>query len=621
MNVAIYINIFIHVILASSLVTCSRLLFYIFNFNYFSQVKFYDLLFPFFYGLRFDLATALIFNIPFIILSLIPLKFDLYKKFLKIVYILSNVLLLAINLVDIEYFKFNGKKLTRDIFVIVKDMSDQLIQLSLYYWYIPFAIFIFIYLLNYFFEKIEIKKEIKKVPYYLLPISSFLFLVISFIGIRGGLQMRSISPKQAFSFNQYEIGNFVLNSGYTLVRSLENEKQEMISYFKTDKEARNLILKNKSVFSHHNMGSEKKNIILIIVESLSQEYVDEGFTPFLESLALESLYFDRNFANGRRSIEALPSILLGVPSILDTPLSQSQFQTNYFNALPIILKKHGYSTSFFHGGKRGTMDFDSFTASIGIDEYYGKEDYTGNENDYDGAWGIFDHQFLKFMLEKLNKKVEPFFSTVFTLSSHQPYRIPKDFQGKFNKGNLEIHESIGYVDHALKLFFEQAKNLSWFKNTLFIITADHTQKLRNKKFQNYLGTYRVPLFFFYPGHKLSSTKKVTQQADIGPSILDFLGLRKEKWNLFGESVFSDGEGLAFFSNNGVFYLVRGNSYIQKNGEIVEQFNGVMDSQLESAHVGQQMLEDLKSYIQYGINGLIKNDLYLELNQNEMVLTR
>lgn len=617
MKLSSYMLLLKRLALAISIVSFGRFLFLVLNLNYFSNVELLQILLVFFYGLRFDFSTALILNTPFIIFSLIPIRQELYEKFIKYVFVVMNLLGFLINLIDSEYFQFNGKKLTKDIFTIASDMGNQLGQLSLYYWYIPFLFIMTSICIWYFYDKINGKNGNREIHLFLTPFVGFFILVLTFIGIRGGLQMRSISPKDAFIFEKYELGNLAINSAYTLIRSLNDEDIKQINFFKDNSSAIHELLKSRSFSAYNFNDSSNKNIMIIIVESLSQEYMDHGYTPFLSQLSREGLYFNHNYANGRRSIESLPSILVGMPSILNTPISQSQYQTNYFKSLPSILGEKGYDVSFFHGGKRGTMDFDAYTRSIGIDKYFGKEDYPMDKKHFDGTWGIFDHYFLSFMLDKIDDFKKPFFSTVFTLSSHQPYTIPSEFKDMFPQGNLEIHESIGYVDYSLKLFFEKAKEKSWYKDTLFVITADHTQKLSDPSFLNQLGKYRVPLIFYQPGKKLKSAKLITQQVDIVPSILDFLNIDQEKKLLFGSSVFNNDPGTMFNYISGRYMYLKDKFYVETNLQDYSVYlvgdDNLLTPQDLNKDSSRNLIREVKAMIQYGQNGLINNQLY----QNSM----
>tara|TARA_Y100000780_G_scaffold232300_1_gene262514 strand:+ start:1086 stop:2930 length:1845 start_codon:yes stop_codon:yes gene_type:complete len=595
--------------LSFGLFTLSRLGFYFYNLDYFQAGSITETLWAFIVGLRFDLSTTLIANLVFILFSLVPYRSKFYEKFLKSLFVLGNFVFLSFIVGDYEYFSFNGKKLTYDLFLTSGDIQDQSLQLIFNHWYLS-LLSIGFGVASWFYYPQRKSAGVKVKWFKAVPLSLLVF-VLTGIGVRGGLQLRSLSPKQAFVFKTYELGNFALNSAYSLVRSLGKEGAPALKFFSSDEEAFQALFKKRS-FDQSELGLKEQNVVIIIVESLSQEYVEEGFTPFFSKLAEKGVYFNKNFANGRRSIEALPSIMTSFPSIIGTPIYQSQYQSNQFYPLPRALKEEGYSTSFFHGGKRGTMDFDAYCYSIGFEKYFALEDYP-NQSHYDGHWGVYDHHYLNYVVDELDRHKEPFFSGIFTLSSHQPYSIPDELKGKFPKGNLPIHESIGYADYALSKFFEKAKDKPWFKNTLFVITADHTQKLKSKKYQTLLGRYRVPLMFFHPSFDLKTVNnnKITQHADILPSVLDFLKINHEKRLYFGSSVFNKDEGRMINFNSGGHFLLSNNALVRFDGSSPKYFSvsedllGLEPSKDDSP----DLLEELKALIQYTNNGLRGNNIY------------
>ncbi len=592
-----------------------RVLFYFFNTELYISSSTIEIVKALLYGIRFDIATAFIINLIFILFSIVPVRNSFYLALLKKIFILFNFFFIGFLVVDLEFFSFFGKKLTFDVFEIGGDIQNQAPQLIKNYWYFVLMIFGNIYIFSKLYpRKREIIKFNTELKLYKVILLNIIVLIITAIGIRGGVQLRSLSPKNAFVFEKYELGNLSLNAVYTLVRSIGKKGLKEVSYFKADSLAKEFLLKQKG---HKTAEYEKEfklknaNVVLIIVESLSQEYIEKGYAPFIEQLTKKSLYFSNNYANGRRSIEVLPSIMASFPSLVGKPLYQSQYQTNKFYSLPQALKKEGYITSFFHGGKRGTMDFDAYCSSIGFDEYHAMEDYP-DKGHFDGQWGIYDNYFLDYFIDKLNQYKKPFFSSIFTLSSHQPYSIPSEFQNKYPKGNLEIHESIGYIDDSLREFFEKIKKTNWYENTLFIITADHTQKLESSKFNSLLGKYRVPLIFFHPKIELNkkSTRVISQHADIMPSTLDILGVKEERMLHFGDSVFSNNTGVMINRVGSDFILLKSRNLIRFNLQDAKQYEVGEDYlELKSKKVDLNFLKEIKAYIQYTHNGLIKNNIY------------
>ena len=284
----------------------------------------------------------------------------------------------------------------------------------------------------------------------------------------------------------------------------------------------------------------KKNVVIIILESFGRENIQRGQTPFLDSLITKSLFFENGFANGKLSIDAVPSTLSSIPSLMNHSLITSSYSINDVYGLPKILKDNGYSTSFFHGAFNGSQNFDQYCKVAGFDNYFGKNEYEGPES-FDGTWGVFDEDFFQFFCKKMGTFKKPFFSTIFSISSHNPYTIPEKYNGKFPKGRTKIDESVAYADYALKLFFESAKRQDWYNNTLFVLTADHTSSEQiESKFKTNVGKFRIPILFFNRGDKTFGgiSFRNMQQIDIAPSIIDLLNI-KTKMVTFGKSYKSE----------------------------------------------------------------------------------
>lgn len=551
-------------------------------------------------GIRFDIAAIMLVNAVPILLSFIKTFNHKFLSFERGLFIFLNSVAFITAVDDYELFLYIGKRLSFDFFLIADDILQQLPQVILNYWYLPLVGILF-GVGFYFFDKRFFSLKDKKSTWFSY-VNGLLLLGLAFIGIRGGLQHKSINVQSAFIQGKNELGHLVLNTPYHFLRTLKNKPMKSLGYFSNDDEAKNVIL-NQREFRQGIQGHAKANIVLIILESFSNEYMEAGYTPFLNELKKEALFFSRHLANGRRSVEALPSLLCGLPSLMAEPISKSIYQGNRFNCFPSFLKDAGYTNYFFHAGSRGTMGFESYTLANGFHRYFSREDY-GNK-DYDGTWGIFDLPYLQYVAEEIGKMPTPFMAGIFTLSSHQPYRIPDEFNGKFPKGTLEIHESIGYVDHALKQFFEKIKTAPWFNNTLFIITSDHSQKLETSKYSNMVGRYRVPLIIYGPGIEQGESKRVTQHADIPMSILDYVEVSGElpatSVSIFNNDPgvainYADGSTYFLAHNDRVHTLDRAFTYNWETGEsgVLEEDPGIL----------------LKAYLQYFLNGLINNNLSL-----------
>jgi uncharacterized sulfatase len=257
------------------------------------------------------------------------------------------------------------------------------------------------------------------------------------------------------------------------------------------------------------------------------------------------------------------------------------------------------------------MGFEGFSQLAGFDKYYGLNQYSKEkkDTDFDKNWGIFDEPYLQYFASELSKERKPFVGCIFTLSSHHPYPIPKQYKGKFPKGKAEIHESLGYTDLALQHFFETASKQPWYKNTLFVITADHTQFNTEKKYATPTGAYSVPLILYHPNNQtltqlksITDSTKICQHTDILPSILDFLNINQQQVLPFGESIFARNTGIAMQFNSGVFRFISPNKYIEMNIDSRAKCFDLKTDKPTKAFQSNQ----LKAFIQYYRNGLIEN---------------
>jgi phosphoglycerol transferase MdoB-like AlkP superfamily enzyme len=286
--------------------------------------------------------------------------------------------------------------------------------------------------------------------------------------------------------------------------------------------------------------------VVIILESFSREFVGalnknlnggtyKGYTPFLDSLINESLVFPNAFANGRKSIDAIPSVTASIPALV-LPYVVSERSGNKINSIASLLGQQGYETAFFHGAPNGSMGFDAFTKMAGFHRYYGKNEY-GKEDGFDGIWGIWDEPFFQYFADELNRMKEPFATTIFSVSSHHPFKVPVRYNDKFPEGNIPLQKCIRYTDYSLKEFFDKARTMPWFKNTLFVITADHCSESDFKEYKTLVNYFAVPLIFYKPDGSLKGKdESIAQQIDIMPSILGYLHYPKS-YVAFGNNLF------------------------------------------------------------------------------------
>lgn len=527
-------------------------------------------------GLRFDLSAILMTLLPMLLLSFMPYRIwnrGWYQKLLLYGFIFINAVFVGASSADLELYKFTGKRMTLDLFFTTQDVENQVGQLFLYYWpLVSLAILLLIVL--YFLNRKPLVYQ--RTSRFVTVASYFLLIVVAVIGMRGGLQLKPLKAAQAYQFQNTELGSLALSTPFSLLKSRASARLTVFNFMPQDEALARVV---KEPQPHFNLG--QPNVVIIILESFALEYFGkpnqrDGFTPFLDSLIDQSVFINNAFANGRRSIEAVPSILAGIPSWMSEPFITSDYQSIPIIGLGDIVKRHNYSTHFFHAAENGSMFFDVFTKRAGFDHYYGLNEYP-DKSHTDGVWGIYDEPFLQYVNEHLSQEKQPFLAAIFTLTSHQPYPVPPEYKTVLPKGTLEIHQSIAYTDQSLKKFFAAAEKQPWFNNTIFVITADHTQKSDDPKYANTLGHYRVPLFFYDPQQRLPKVDphRVAEHIDILPSVLHLIGLEDEAHAPYGRSVFDQNNpGRALNIKSGGYWFLMGADYLEMadDGQLTKDEN-------------------------------------------------
>lgn len=595
----------------------ARILFFIFNKSQFLNVGINEFL----VGFWFDLVTSSILFLPLLLLDLFP-QFWRRKKWHKIVLKSFFMLLitpsLLINLADIEYFKFTSTRSHFSTFKMLaygSDFTNQLPSFIRDYWFLILILIILCLAINWSYNKwVKVVKEETPI---LKQIIFFIGLSAIIISIGRGWGLRPISPLNASQYTVDQNAPLVLNSAFTIIKSAGKQTLNKKSFF-SENEIKNWFNPIKHYQSKAKLN--QPNIVILMLESFSVEYIgainhtSSSQTPFLDSLIKESLVFEHCFANGKKSIDAVPSVISSLPKLMSEEFITSTYATNQLESLPELLGKKGYTSTFYHGATNGSMNFDGFASKVKFNNYKGRKEYA-NDADYDGTWGIYDHLFLPWAVRDLSKLKPPFFGTIFSLSSHPPYAIPNHLKKRFSGGLTEMHNSVKYSDFAVQKFFEEAKKTDWYANTLFIITADHTPASSNPIYFNDRGAMHIPLILFHPNSSefKGVSKKIVGQIDIMPTVLDIIGYKSPFFS-FGESVFTDKEGFSVVQL-GNKYLVYGLDHFMvfQNGKVIRMYQ-IDDKSLkntlvtEKPEIAKVLKNKLLAHIQTYHNNMINNSL-------------
>lgn len=600
----------------------ARLLFYFYNKNLIQIDGIGDIASMCFYGLAFDTAAILYLNVLFIVFSILPLRINhtkKYQSFLFYLYFIPNLLGYATNFIDFIYYRFNFGRSTIAALDSLKNESNKtilLVNFLMNYWHV-FVLFVLVsFFWVYLYKKVsisEVQHHSGKVYFGSSLISFLLTSTLIIGGIRGDFK-KSTRPINMIDASRNvknsSQADVVLNTPFALIRTMFSNNFKKVNFVNSIT-IDSLV---QPIKQYKNNPKSKPNVVIFILESNAKEYFGsfnkdikipnyKGYTPFVDSLAQHSMIYTNAYANGYKSIHAMSSVLAGIPSFKDA-FTSSPYPKQKTESLVSTLKSEGYATSFFHGAPNGSMGFLGYANILGFDHYYGKNEYN-NDADFDGVWGIWDEPFFQYFNTTIGKEKQPFMATLFSVSSHEPYQVPDKYKGKFPKGDVNIHQCIGYTDYALKQFFASAKKEAWFKNTIFVFVGDHGNTIYYDEYKKEMNKNAVAMMIYKPNSDLvGESKEYAQQIDLYPTILDLMGYNKP-FRSWGRSLVGDKKIQPFvirYSSN-LYQFMSGNYICTFDGNKVVGFYGKNDKDLKYNLIAKRNSEmDLielkcKAYIQ------------------------
>ena len=610
----------------------ARIFFTIYNFELLGSPGLFEFLRLYYHGLIFDTAGILYVNMIFILFSILPLSintWNIFQKFQFFIYFLFNLTAYATNFIDFIYFKYILTRSTLASFESIQHESNKVILLFSFimsYWHVFFLFIVLSIIWVYLYRLWNLKNKKPQNPfaYYGLSIVCFFVIITLMVGaIRGGDFKKSTRPINMVDANRHVNSSIqagiVLNTPFCIIRTINKKSVKKVEYL-SDEEVIQLV---KPIKQYDRKVHEKPNVVLIIIESYGREYSGafnpetkikdyKSYTPFVDSLAQHSLIFTNAYANGYKSIHGMSSILSGIPSFKDA-FTSTPYANQKIESLVSVLENLGYHTSFFHGAENGSMGFLGYSNILGIDKYFGRNEYN-NDTDFDGYWGIWDEPFLQFMKEKLDEEKEPFFSTVFTISSHEPYIIPEKYKETFPEGDIIMHKCVRYTDYALRRFFDEAKKEHWYNNTLFVLVADHANLIYYPEYRKALNINTIPILFYHPDGRYNGINNLlAQQIDIYPTIVNMIGFNKP-FRSWGRSLISDQEEPFVVRYSGYYYYFYDKYVCCFDGEKLIGFYELSDKSMKNNLINENkemmflMEKRCKAFIQDYMNKIIDSKL-------------
>lgn len=594
-------------------------------------------------ALQFDTVSILYANAAYILMALIPLHIrekGWWQGIMFWYYVVVNAAAVALNMADAIYFRYTQKRFTADeIFFADNDNSLQLaLKFACENWPVALAGIALIVLLAWGYRRRTRPEALFAGAWYYITGSMILLAAATLTigGIRGGFT-KMTRPITLSNATLYTADNaratLILSNPFCVLRTAgsasairyehffdEEQLDEIYSPVHHPEHRMQAIAGDTTALDVRDTarintaaGSmAHRNVVIFIMESFSAEhsaqlrpelYADKeqkGYTPFLDSLMRQGYTFRRMYANGKRSIQALPAVWSSIPSF-KTPFVLMPQSLAPTCPLPAILAGEGYRTLFFCGSDRGSMGFDAYARAAGITETFSREDYEKEHGrgGFDGYWGIWDEEFMQYMGEVLGRTQQPFFASMFTLTSHHPFVIPDRYGGRFPEGLTKNHRCVAYTDNAFRLFCERFGHEEWFRNTLFVFVADHVSSEKfSEAFLRSPSDYHIFGFMYAPDSRLHGEYTgVASQIDIMPTLLGLLGYDRPYF-AFGRDLFNepaDAPAAVNYDNN-IYQAITDRYLMRFDEQHIRDIYAVDDVRLENNLAGKVAADDTERYL-------------------------
>ena len=515
----------------------------------------------FLYGLKMDtIVASMLLIIPLIVLSFSPQSLaKISNLFLRLyfVFILGFIIY-----IENATFPFFAQYDVRPNFKFVEyleypvEVFNMIIadyKLALIIAFVMIALFAWIFLR---------KTKESFLPVLQTPLLKrvILFLpltVLLFIGIRSSFGHRAANISSVMYSTNRIVNEITKNSlysvGYAIYANKKYETKAVKMYGKmsTDEALQRMqnVLGIKgndfnatSVFSRlektHFPTPKKKNLVIFLQESLGYQFVTSEITPELLKLKKEALWFSETYSNGTRSVRGIAGTTAGFLSVPGKGVvKRSKSQSDFFT-FSSLLKPLGYHTMFLYGGEAHFDNMRSWFLGNGFDEIIEEKDYVNPQ--FISTWGVSDEDLAvksNARFSALHKEGKPFAALMFSSSNHSPFDIPPGRVDPVKKGEKCVENAIQYADYAIGQFFSEAKKLPYYKDTVFVVIADHNIRVYGDDAVP-INMFHIPALILGEGIEAGSYDKLTSQPDVLATAIDLLG-KDLTYPILGKSIFSD----------------------------------------------------------------------------------
>ncbi|KGQ56272.1 LTA synthase family protein [Gallibacterium anatis] len=464
------------------------------------------------------------------------------------------------------------------------------------------------------------------------PLVALLTAAFVFIGARSTFAHRGINPSMVAFSSDPLVNSLVLNSGYSVLFAMQQmgdeenaaavygrlPPEEMLSTLKAlhPRPASDyidgdipLLSQNKATYQ-----GKPKNLVIILEESLGAQFIGalngKPLSPNLDQLSKEGWWFENLYATGTRSVRGIEAVITGfTPTPARSVVKLPNSQTNFFT-IADLLKRHGYHTSFIYGGEKHFDNMASFFYGNGFEEIVDENDYPHPM--FKGTWGVSDEDlFIRAdqEFEKLSQQGKPFFSLVFSSSNHDPFEFPDNKISLYEQPKATRNNAAKYADFALGEFFKRAKQSKYWKDTIFLVIADHDSRVSGAVLVP-IAHFHIPALIIGDGVAAKADNRLVSQIDMPPTLLSLIGIDAQYPMLgFDLTKYSPNRALMQFDKSMALMNDKHQVVILEANKQPQGFvYDTTQKSLKPAEVSDQMKKEALTYALWG-SYLYKNRLY------------
>jgi phosphoglycerol transferase MdoB-like AlkP superfamily enzyme len=551
-----------------------RCFFLLYHINSIVKLPLAEILLAFIYGIILDISFASYISIcvaaflPFLLV--LKISITTIQKTLLIFTVFWITLLTLIYTIDAELFTFWGFRLDNTLFRYTSTPAEMIgSTMSSPLWLLLPFFGISTYLAYRLYKKLFIQYPFTHLKFWQVPIALF-FAAIFIIPIRGGLQQIPNNESVGYYSNHLILNQAALNPAWTLARSVIEQNGPDLSYYTSfdSAEAKAIVAKHLQAMypnnSDHLLNSNRPNIILIVWESLTANVLNDTVTPGLNRLKNEGIYFSNVFASGDRSDKGLVALLSAYPAQPDYSIMTEPGKSRKLPFITQQLKDAGYKTGYIYGGELEFANMRSYMNYNGFEEIIGKSDFP--KETWGAKWGAHDEFTFDKLLTNINqasKNPNPFFYTLFTLSSHEPFDVPAKPALSGSSKSTQFKNAHHYTDSCFTDFIAKAKKQSWWNNTWIIVVGDHGHILPQSEYANHIPReFHIPMVWIGGAiQQKQETANTYSQINLAPSIAAYLNLKPQAFQFSKPINLTDTiQNPAWYSFNDGFASVYGTDH-------------------------------------------------------------